>query len=99
MLAPPSPAASPDASGDSDAVAGPGPGLEASSSKSDRRFRPIAEELRELEKRRMEEALTSSSGVRKVAAELISMPLRTFTMKLKQYGLGNEREGSDEAAD
>ncbi|MFO0573933.1 MAG: sigma 54-interacting transcriptional regulator [Polyangia bacterium] len=60
-----------------------------------RAFRPIAEEIRELEKRRMEEALGASRGVRKVAAELISMPLRTFTMKLKQYGLGGERETGD----
>ncbi len=76
-----------------------GPGLEpqAPKSQSERRFRPIAEELHELERRRMEEALSASNGVRKIAAELISMPLRTFTLKLKQYGLGlnPEEAGSD----
>jgi DNA-binding NtrC family response regulator len=52
----------------------------------------VAEELRELERRRMQEALKASSGVRKQAAELISMPLRTFTLKLKQYGLGADSD-------
>jgi two-component system response regulator AtoC len=49
-------------------------------------FRPVADELRELEKRRMREALDASVGVQRRAAELIGMPLRTFTMKFKQYG-------------
>jgi hypothetical protein len=53
----------------------------------ERHFRPIAEELRELETRRMQEALDACDGVQTRAAELISMPLRTFVMKLKQYGL------------
>jgi two-component system, NtrC family, response regulator AtoC len=52
------------------------------------RFRPIADELRELERRRMQEALDAAGGVQKRAAELIGMPARTFTMKFKQYGLG-----------
>jgi DNA-binding NtrC family response regulator/pSer/pThr/pTyr-binding forkhead associated (FHA) protein len=63
-------------------------------------FKPIAEEVRELEARRMAEALQVAGGVRKVAAELITMPLRTFTMKLKQYGLAGSRgapEDSNEA--
>jgi DNA-binding NtrC family response regulator len=51
------------------------------------RFRPINDELRELERRRMREALVAAGGVQKRAAELIGMPLRTFTMKYKQYGL------------
>jgi two-component system, NtrC family, response regulator AtoC len=51
-------------------------------------FRPIGDELRELERRRMIEALAAAGGVQKRAAELIGMPLRTFTMKYKQYGLG-----------
>ncbi|MEO8700337.1 MAG: sigma-54 dependent transcriptional regulator [Kofleriaceae bacterium] len=50
-------------------------------------FRPIADELRELERRRMVEALAATRGIQKRAAALISMPLRTFAMKLKQYGL------------
>lgn len=70
------------------------PSLERTSSESvpAPAFRPVAEELRELERRRMQEALKASSGVRKQAAELISMPLRTFTLKLKQYGLGADSD-------
>lgn len=56
------------------------------------RFQPIAEELRALERRRMAEALRASGGVQRRAAELIGMPVRTFTCKLAQYGLrGSER--------
>jgi two-component system response regulator AtoC len=52
-----------------------------------RRFRPVAEELRELERARMIEALEASSGVQRHAAAAIGMPVRTFTFKLKQYGI------------
>lgn len=52
-------------------------------------FRPIRDELRDLERRRMREALAAAGGVQKRAAELIDMPLRTFAMKYKQYGLGD----------
>ena len=51
------------------------------------RFPPIAEELRSLERARMVEALEASAGVQKRAAQLIGMPLRTFVLKVKQYGL------------
>jgi DNA-binding NtrC family response regulator len=54
----------------------------------DLKFRPINDELRDLERRRMREALVAAGGVQKRAAELIGMPLRTFTLKYKQYGLG-----------
>jgi two-component system, NtrC family, response regulator AtoC len=50
-------------------------------------FRPVADELRELERRRMAEALRACHGVQRRAAQLIGMPLRTFSVKLKQYGL------------
>jgi DNA-binding NtrC family response regulator len=50
-------------------------------------FRPISDELRELERRRMAEALAASDGVKTRAAQLIDMPIRTFTLKLKQYKL------------
>jgi DNA-binding NtrC family response regulator len=50
-------------------------------------FRPISDELRELERRRMAEALAASGGVKTRAAQLIDMPIRTFTLKLKQYKL------------
>jgi DNA-binding NtrC family response regulator len=50
-------------------------------------FRPLAEELRDLEQRRMAEALRAAGGVQRRAAELIGMPIRTFSCKLAQYGL------------
>ncbi|HEU0037149.1 MAG TPA: sigma 54-interacting transcriptional regulator [Kofleriaceae bacterium] len=50
-------------------------------------FRPIAEELKDLERRRMAEALVAAGGVKTRAAQLIEMPIRTFTLKLKQYKL------------
>jgi two-component system response regulator AtoC len=51
------------------------------------RFRPIAEELRALEQRRMAEALRATGGVQRRAAELIGMSVRTFASKLAHYGL------------
>jgi DNA-binding NtrC family response regulator len=50
-------------------------------------FRPIREELDELEKTRMAQALVAANGVKTRAAQLIDMPIRTFTLKLKQYKL------------
>ncbi len=50
-------------------------------------FRPIAEEIRELERGRMIEALEAAGYVRTRAADLIGMPLRTFVFKCRQYGI------------
>jgi two-component system, NtrC family, response regulator AtoC len=50
-------------------------------------FRPIKEELREVEARRMVEALRAAGGVQTLAAAMIEMPLRTFAAKVKQYGI------------
>jgi two-component system response regulator AtoC len=50
-------------------------------------FRPITEEVSQLEARRMAEALDAAGGVHTRAAALIGMPLRTFTTKVKLYGL------------
>jgi two-component system, NtrC family, response regulator AtoC len=63
----------------SDMVASPAP--------APRQFRPIAEEMRELERTRMREALEAAGGVQARAAELIHMPIRTFALRLKQYGI------------
>jgi DNA-binding NtrC family response regulator len=52
-------------------------------------FRPISEEVAELEKRRMQEALASTDGNRTRAAALIEMPIRTFSTKLRLYGLSD----------
>ncbi|WP_342378691.1 sigma 54-interacting transcriptional regulator [Myxococcus stipitatus] len=48
---------------------------------------PLAQEIRELERKRMIEALEASEGVQTRAAEMIGMPIRTFSFKLKQFGL------------
>ena len=58
-------------------------------------FRPIEDEIRDLERSRMAAALKATSGNRTHAAALISMPLRTFLVKIKQYGLG--QVGTDHA--
>ncbi len=52
-----------------------------------RTFQPLAEEIRELERRRMEEALQAAEGVQSRAAALIGMPIRTFSFKMKQLGI------------
>jgi len=52
-----------------------------------RTFRPLAEEIHELERQRMLEALEAAGGVQTRAAQLIGMPLRTFAFKLKRYNL------------
>lgn len=48
-------------------------------------FRNLADEIRALERTRMVEALKATGGVHVRAAALIGMPIRTFTLKLKQY--------------
>lgn len=57
-------------------------------------FRPIEEELRALERQRMIEALEASHGVHVRAAALISMPIRTFTGKLKTYQIATRERPS-----
>jgi len=52
-----------------------------------RTFRPIDDDVRELERARIVEALAATRGVQNKAAELIAMPLRTFVTKLKRYGI------------
>jgi two-component system, NtrC family, response regulator AtoC len=70
-------------------------GTAAEAVRSPDSFRPVAEELRALERRRMIEALRATGGVQRRAARLIGMPVRTFTCKLTQYDL---RDRSPEAA-
>lgn len=50
-------------------------------------LRPLEEEVRELERKRITEALTRVGGVQTRAAELLGMPRRTFFAKIKQYGI------------
>ena len=55
-------------------------------------FRPLEEELRELERTRIEEALQAARGNQTRAAALISMPLRTFMSKVKLHNLSPKRK-------
>jgi DNA-binding NtrC family response regulator len=48
------------------------------------RFRSLYEEIDELTRTRMLEALAASAGARARAAELIGLPLRTFVTKMKE---------------
>jgi len=50
-------------------------------------FRPLAEELRALEIERFRAALEAAGGNQTRAATLLSVPIRTFSEKIKQYGL------------
>ncbi len=71
--------AEPAATGDAEAAPEPG---EAPS-----QFRPIKDELADLERQRMVEALTAADGNQTKAAQLIHMPLRTFVARLKKYDI------------
>jgi DNA-binding NtrC family response regulator/pSer/pThr/pTyr-binding forkhead associated (FHA) protein len=51
-------------------------------------FRVLADEIEDLERTRLKQALEAAGGVKAQAARLIGMPLRTFVAKLKQYGIG-----------
>jgi DNA-binding NtrC family response regulator len=56
------------------------------------RFRPLAEELRELEIMRIRQAIEATGGNQTRAAGLLAMPVRTFFEKAKQYGLTPKRK-------
>jgi DNA-binding NtrC family response regulator len=51
-------------------------------------FRHLYEEIRDLERTRITEALAETRGVRNEAAALLGVPLRTFVTKLKELGIG-----------
>ncbi len=54
-------------------------------------FRPLYEELAEIERARMEAALAETGGNQTRAAALLQVPLRTFQDKMKEYSLGRAR--------
>ena len=56
-------------------------------------FRPLDDELRDLEQKRIVEALAAAGGNQTRAVELIGMPLRTFVTKLERYGLKGPKRG------
>jgi len=85
-----------DADAEPAAPPGPAPGLPPSddprgaapvAAAPDGVFRPIADEVRELERDRMIAALRATGGVQNRAASLIEMPLRTFVTKVKRYAI------------
>jgi DNA-binding NtrC family response regulator len=59
------------------------------------RFRPLADELRELELTRIREALEATGGNQTRAAGLLAMPVRTFFEKAKHYGLTPKKKRYD----
>jgi DNA-binding NtrC family response regulator len=56
------------------------------------RFRALSDEIEELERTRLTEALQAAGGVKAKAARLIGMPLRTFVAKLKLHGITVDRD-------
>jgi DNA-binding NtrC family response regulator len=68
------------------------PWIETAAPPATPRFRPIADELRELEITRIREALEVTGGNQTRAAGLLTMPVRTFFEKAKQYGLTPKRK-------
>jgi len=58
-------------------------------------FRPLADELRELEITRIREAIEATGGNQTRAAGLLGMPVRTFFEKAKHYGLTPKRKRYD----
>jgi len=84
-----------DPPGDAAEVAADAPGADPAAPRvpdatPDGGFRPIEDELRELERGRMVAALAATGGIQNKAADLIAMPLRTFVTKLKRYAIGTE---------
>ena len=73
----------------------PAPQAEVVTAAGSHRFRPIADELRELEITRIREALEATAGNQTRAAALIAMPVRTFFEKAKQYGLTPKKKRYD----
>jgi transcriptional regulator with GAF, ATPase, and Fis domain len=65
------------------------------SAQAEPRFRPIADELRELEITRIREALEATGGNQTRAANLLAMPVRTFFGKAKLYGLTPKKKRYD----
>jgi DNA-binding NtrC family response regulator len=52
-------------------------------------FRPLAEEIEDLERTRMRETLAAAAGVKTKAAALLGMPIRTLSYKMKHLGLAD----------
>jgi transcriptional regulator with GAF, ATPase, and Fis domain len=68
-------------------LAPPSPRAAAAPGPTARAFRPLKEELRDLERERIADALAATGGNQTRAAELLKMPIRTLLSKVKTYGL------------
>jgi two-component system, NtrC family, response regulator AtoC len=68
----------------------PTPAPEPSPSKPG--FRALSDEIEELERVRLTEAMAAAANVKAKAARLIGMPLRTFVAKLKHHGISSTDE-------
>jgi len=55
-------------------------------------FRPLYDEIADLEQQRISAALQATDGNQTRAAALLAMPLRTFQAKVKQYALSHSVE-------
>jgi DNA-binding NtrC family response regulator len=78
--------------GEPHATATTGGATEPAQADDDRpKFRPLEDEIRELEIQRISAALAATGGNQTRAAELIAMPLRTFINKLKRHAIGPDR--------
>jgi DNA-binding NtrC family response regulator len=71
------------------------PAVDLATPEDSPRFRPIADELRELEITRIRQALEATGGNQTRAAGLLAMPVRTFFEKAKQYGLTPKKKRYD----
>jgi DNA-binding NtrC family response regulator len=71
------------------------PAIDLATPEDSPRFRPIADELRELEITRIRQALEATGGNQTRAAGLLAMPVRTFFEKAKQYGLTPKKKRYD----
>lgn len=71
------------------------PAIDLATPEESPRFRPIADELRELEITRIRQALEVTGGNQTRAAGLLAMPVRTFFEKAKQYGLTPKKKRYD----
>ena len=64
-----------------------------------RRHMRLADEVRELQRTRILQALTATDGVRVEAARLLSMPLRTLVTRLSEFGINPPGRGSGPGKD
>jgi two-component system response regulator AtoC len=75
--------------------AAPAPASAPAAAREPAQFRPLADEVRELEITRIREAIEATGGNQTRAAALLAMPVRTFFEKAKLYGLTPKKKRYD----